>query len=57
MYLVDDELDSGIIIFNPSSINKTKPGDTIVNGTISEDEKFKIPSSDKFHKIDPLTGL
>ena len=57
MYLTDEELDSGIILFNPSSINTTKPGDTIVNGTISEDEKFKIPSSDKFHKIDPLTGL
>lgn len=57
MYLTDEELDSGIIIFNPSSINTTKPGDTIVNGTISEDEKFGIPTSEDFIEIEKLDGI
>lgn len=57
MYLTDEELDSGIIIFNPSSINTTKPGDTIVNGTISEDEKFGIPTSEDFVEIEKLDGI
>lgn len=57
MYLTDEELDSGIIIFNPSSINTTKPGDTIVNGTISEDEKFEIPTSEDFIEIEKLDGI
>ena len=57
MYLTDEELDSGIIIFNPSSINKIKPEDTVVNGTISEDEKFGIPTSEDFIEIDKLTGI
>jgi hypothetical protein len=54
MYLTDEELDSGIILFNPSSINKTKPGDVVVNGTISEDEKFGIPTSEDFIEIEKL---
>lgn len=54
MYLTDKELDSGIILFNPSSINTIKPGDTVVNGTISEDEKFGIPTSEDFIEIEKL---
>lgn len=50
-------IDSGIILFNPSSINTTKPGDTIVNGTISDDEKFGIPTSEDFIEIGKLSGI
>lgn len=57
MYLTDEELDSGIIIVNPNSIKNTKPGDTIVNGTISEDEKYGIPTSEDFVEIEKISGI
>lgn len=57
MYLTDEELDSGIIIFNPNSITTIKPGNTIVDGTISEDEKFGIPTSEDFVEIEKLNAV
>lgn len=57
MYLTDEELDSGIIIVNPNSIKETKPGDTIINGTISEDEVYGIPTSEDFVEISKLSGI